>query len=498
MNSEKGTKQGRRFISLLGLFLIALFIISFAGTMHFSSLSFNMSSSDAVAAPAMEMFSGTPVSFADLAERLKPAVVNISTTKTIATGRYRSPFSDPRFERFFGGDEFFKRFFGGDMGEREYKQRSLGSGFIISEDGYIFTNNHVVETADEIVVKLSSGKEYKATIKGKDKNTDIALLKIEPDNGLPVVTFGDSSKLRVGDWVIAIGNPFGLSQTVTAGIVSAKGRVIGAGPYDDFIQTDASINPGNSGGPLFNLRGEVVGINTAIVAQGQGIGFAIPIDMAKDILPNLKTKGKVIRGWLGVSVQGITEDIAKNLKLETEEGALVSDVFEGDPADKAGIRTGDVIIEVDGTGIKDTHELIKVVGRIDVGEKIKITVLRDGKRKTFRVTVTERPESSELAQGTRDEKSEAHLGITVQAITPEIAEHLDLADTNGVVVAQVETGSPADEAGLEGGDVILQINRSRITSLQDYRDVMARAVSSDSVLFLIQRGGSKFFAVINK
>ena len=206
----------------------------------------------------------------------------------------------------------------------------------------------------------------------------------------------------------------------------------------------------------------------------------------------------MIRGWLGVSVQGITEDIAKNLKLETEEGALVSDVFEGDPADKAGIRTGDVIIEVDGTGIKDTHELIKVVGRIDVGEKIKITVLRDGKRKTFRVTVTERPESSELAQGTRDEKSEAHLGITVQAITPEIAEHLDLADTNGVVVAQVETGSPADEAGLEGGDVILQINRSRITSLQDYRDVMARAVSSDSVLFLIQRGGSKFFAVINK
>jgi len=229
---------------------------------------------------------------------------------------------------------------------------------------------------------LSSGKEYDATVKGRDKNTDIALLKIEPEDDLPIVKLGDSSKLRVGDWVIAIGNPFGLSQTVTAGIVSAKGRVIGAGPYDDFIQTDASINPGNSGGPLFSLNGEVIGINTAIVAQGQGIGFAIPIDMAKDILPNLRTKGKVVRGWLGVSVQGITEDIAERLGLKTTEGALVSNVFKGDPAEKAGIKTGDVIAEIDGKIVRNTHELIKIVAGVTVGDKVKIKVLRDGKQKT--------------------------------------------------------------------------------------------------------------------
>lgn len=492
--NPKDTKRRKRFLSVLMSFLVAIFIISFAGTVHFSTISLEVSSHDAMAASTTEVISGAPSSFADLAERLKPAVVNISTTKTITAGEYRSPFSDPRFERFFGGEEFFKRFFGDTPG-REFKQKSLGSGFIISEDGYIFTNNHVIEKADKIVVKLSNGKEYSATVKGKDKNTDIALLKIEPDNGLPVVKLGDSSKLRVGDWVIAIGNPFGLSQTVTAGIVSAKGRVIGAGPYDDFIQTDASINPGNSGGPLFNLNGEVVGINTAIVAQGQGIGFAIPIDMAKDILPNLRTKGKVIRGWLGVSVQGVTEDIAKNLGLKTAEGALVSNVFKGDPAEKAGIKTGDVIIEIEGTAVKDTHELIKIVAGITVGSKVKIKVLRDGRQKTFTVEVTERPEAKDLAE-VEPEESKEYFGMTVQEITPEIAEHLGLPDAAGVIVAQVENGSPADEAGIQAGDIIRQVNRSRVSSLKEYRSVMPRAISGDSVLVLIQRGKSKFFAVI--
>jgi len=495
MNSEV-TKKRKQFMSVLGAFLVTIFILSFMGTVHFSALSFDMSSRDAMAASTPEVINSAPSSFADLAEQLKPAVVNISTTKTIATGGYRTPFNDPRFERFFGGEEFFKRFFGDTPG-REFKQRSLGSGFIISEDGYIFTNNHVVEQADKIVVKLSNGKEYDATVKGKDKNTDIALLKIEPDNGLPVVKLGDSSKLRVGDWVIAIGNPFGLSQTVTAGIVSAKGRVIGAGPYDDFIQTDASINPGNSGGPLFNLSGEVVGINTAIVAQGQGIGFAIPIDMAKEILPNLRTKGKVIRGWLGVSVQGITEDIAKNLNLKTAEGALVSDVFKGDPADKAGIRTGDVIVEIDGKSVKDTHELIKIVASVAVGEKVKINVVRDGKHKVFTVTVTERPESKDLAEE-QPEESKEYFGITVQEITPEIADHLGIADATGVVISQVAGGSPAEEAGIKAGDIVRQVNRARIASMEDYRKVMPRAVAGDSILVLIQRGTSKFFAVIRK
>jgi len=284
---------------------------------------------------------------------------------------------------------------------------------------------------------------------------------------------------------------------VTAGIVSAKGRVIGAGPYDDFIQTDASINPGNSGGPLFSLNGEVIGINTAIVAQGQGIGFAIPIDMAKDILPNLRTKGKVVRGWLGVSVQGITEDIAERLGLKTTEGALVSNVFKGDPAEKAGIKTGDVIVEIDGQIVRNTHELIVIVAGVTVGDKVKIKVLRDGKQKNFTVKVTERPETKELAEMKHEENGK-YFGMTVQEITPEIAEHLGLPNVTGVIIAQVKRGGPADEAGIQTGDIIRQINRSKVSSLKEYRSVMSRAVSGDSVLVLIQRGKSKFFAVIRK
>jgi len=279
----------------MGVFLVTASVGFCAGTVPFSTLGFDIASRDAIAASTTELTGRAPASFADLAERLKPAVVNISTTKTVATGGFRSPFNDPRLERFFGGDEFFKRFFG-DIPEREFKQRSLGSGFIISEDGYIFTNNHVVEKADEIVVKLSNGKEYKATIKGKDQNTDIALLKIEPDNGLPVVTMGDSSKLRVGDWVIAIGNPFGLSQTVTAGIVSAKGRVIGAGPYDDFIQTDASINPGNSGGPLFQPeRGGCGGSTRQLSHRGRGSDLPYRSIWQKTCCPVSKRRGR----WCG-------------------------------------------------------------------------------------------------------------------------------------------------------------------------------------------------------
>ncbi len=498
MNSE-GTKKRKKFLLVSVSFLIAVFIISFVGTIHFSNVSLKVTSRYAIAAPTTSTdIHGIPSSLADLVEKLQPAVVNISTTKTVTSGGFQSPFNDPRFNRFFGGDEFFRRFFG-DTPEREFKQRSLGSGFIISKDGYIFTNNHVVEKADTIVVKLSNGKEYNATVKGRDKNTDIALLKIEPDNGLPVVTLGDSSKLRVGDWVIAIGNPFGLSQTVTAGIVSAKGRVIGAGPYDDFIQTDASINPGNSGGPLFNLDGEVVGINTAIVAQGQGIGFAIPVDMAKDILSDLRTEGKVVRGWLGVQVQAITEDIAKNLQLEKAEGALVSDVFKGDPADKAGMKTGDVIIEIDGKIVKNTHELIKIVAGITVGERVKIKVLRDGKQKIFTVKVMERPESKDLTEDETPEGKE-YLGMTVQAITPEIAEHFGLSNLKGVIIAQVQSGSPADEASIRSGDIIRQINKSEISSMKDYQEAMEKAVadSEDTVLVLIQRGKAKSFAVMRK
>ena len=314
----KTENKGRKtFIMFLLAFLIGFFVVSVVEVLR-SSFAPSGPGPDVQVASAVSTgdVARAPFSFADLAEKLKPSVVNISTTKTVRSGGFRSPFGQGSpFDRNFGGDDFFERFFG-DMPQRQFKQKSLGSGFIISHDGYIFTNNHVVEQADKILVKLSDGKEYEAKVIGKDAKTDIALIKIKPNDSLPVAETGDSDKLRVGDWVLAIGNPFGLEQTVTAGIVSAKGRVIGAGPYDNFIQTDASINPGNSGGPLFNMEGKVVGINTAIVAQGQGIGFAIPISMAKNILPDLKAKGKVTRGWLGVSVQDISEDIAKTMKLK--------------------------------------------------------------------------------------------------------------------------------------------------------------------------------------
>ena len=291
----------RTFFKFWFVFFVGLIILSIAGIIHFSFASGKTGAklTPVANAAAKEIVPpGIPLSFADLAERIKPAVVNISTTKIIKTTRQGSPFGDEFFERFFGGDDTFRRFFGNTP--REFKQRSLGSGFIITRDGYIFTNNHVVEKADKIKVRLSSGKEYDAKVVGKDSKTDLALIKINASNSLPVVDLGDSDRLRVGEWVLAIGNPFGLEQTVTAGIVSAKGRVIGSGPYDNFIQTDASINPGNSGGPLFNMEGKVVGINTAIVAQGQGIGFAIPVNMAKDVMDDLKSKGKVTRGWLGI------------------------------------------------------------------------------------------------------------------------------------------------------------------------------------------------------
>ncbi|MDI6776087.1 MAG: DegQ family serine endoprotease [Syntrophales bacterium] len=490
-------KENRKtFIMFLLAFLIGFFVVSLVEVLRSS---FSPVGPDIQMASAVSSTGGSlpaPVSFAELAERLKPAVVNISTTKTIrAGGAFRSPFGGGSpFDRYFGGDDFFERFFG-DVPRREFKQKSLGSGFIISHDGYIFTNNHVVERAEKILVKLSDGKEYEAKIIGKDAKTDIALIKIKPDNSLPVVEIGDSEKLRVGDWVLAIGNPFGLEQTVTAGIVSAKGRVIGAGPYDNFIQTDASINPGNSGGPLFNMEGKVIGINTAIVAQGQGIGFAIPVNMAKDILPDLKTKGKVSRGWIGVSVQEITEDIAQSLKLKTKNGALIAEVFEGDPADRAGLKTGDIVIEVNGKKTKDTHELLMIIASSHVGDNISVKVLRDGKENTFQVVVAERKEQSELAAVR--EKSEG-FGMTVQEITPEIARHLDVSPKTGVIVAEVQEGSPADEAGIRPMDIILQVNKVKIYSLKDYFREISKGKAKNGILLLLKRGKATFFVPLRK
>ena len=494
---SKDTQNRKTFIMFLLACLIGFFIVSFVEVLR-SSYAPDKPGPDVQTAAAVSPLEigKTPTSFADLAERLKPTVVNISTTKTVRSGGSRSPFGGRTpFDRYFGGDDFFERFFG-DVPRREFKQRSLGSGFIISADGYIFTNNHVVEQADKILVKLSDGREYTADVIGRDAKTDIALIKIKPNNSLPVADIGDSEKLKVGEWVIAIGNPFGLEQTVTAGIVSAKGRVIGAGPYDNFIQTDASINPGNSGGPLFSMEGKVIGINTAIVAHGQGIGFAIPISMAKSILPDLKSKGKVTRGWMGISVQDVSEDISKNLKLKDKSGALISEVFKGDTADKAGLQPGDVVIEVNGTMIKDTHQLLIVIAGFHVGEKVNVKVVRDGQEKVFQVTVTERKDRPEVAMEQGGKKEE--FGMTVQDITPQIARQLNIPKSKGVIVTEVEEGSPADEVGIQPRDIILQINKTDIHSVKEYQKEITKQSAKNSLMLLIKRGKSTFFVAIRR
>ena len=432
-----------------------------------------------------------PFSFAGLAEKWGPTVVNISTTQTIKSSR---GFSGNMPRGNFGNDDFFGRFFG-DMPERESKQNSLGSGFIISSDGYIFTNNHVVAKADKIKVKLSNGKEYDAEVKGKDPNTDLALIKIKPDGDLPCVKFGNSDKLRVGDWVFAIGNPFGLDHTVTAGIVSAKGRVIGAGPYDNFIQTDASINPGNSGGPLFNLDGEVVGINTAIAAQGQGIGFAVPINLATDILKDLKDKGHVTRGWLGLAIQDITPDMAENMKLKDRRGALVGQVFPGEPADKAGIKAGDIIIAIAGRPVQDTHELLRIVAALPVGKKVVARIVREGQENDREVVTGERKDPREMAEGG---KLVEQMGMTLQEITPDMARNLGLSEKGGIVISLVNPNTPADEAGLKTGDIILKVNRASILGMKDFTDELARSSKQETLMLLIKREEATLFVTIRR
>ncbi len=489
--AKEGSSR-RTFIMFLLAFLIAFFIVSFVEVLKSS---FVPSGTEIPSANAVSV--KAPGSFADLAEKVKPAVVNISTTKTVRSGRgaFRTPFGqDDLSDRYFG-DDFFRRFFGDTP--RTFKQRSLGSGFIISSDGYIFTNNHVIEQSDKILVKLSDGREFEARVIGRDAKTDIALIRIKTSDSLPVAELGDSEKIRVGDWVVAIGNPFGLDATVTAGIVSAKGRVIGAGPYDNFIQTDASINPGNSGGPLFNMEGKVVGINTAIVAHGQGIGFAIPMEMAKAILSDLKAKGKVTRGWMGISVQDVTEELAKNMKLKDRSGALISEVFRGDPADKAGIQAGDVVTEINGKKVKDTHDLLIMIASFRVNDRISVKVLREGVERMFQVVVEERTDSKEMARaGSRDDRQ--NFGITVQDITPQVARYLGVAPRIGVLVTDVREASQADEVGLQPQDIILQVNKMRVTSVKEYQREVAKKSDKNTVLLLIKRGRSTFYVALRK
>ena len=428
--------------------------------------------------------------FVSLAKRLKPVVVNVSTTQVSQGGQgLENPFGE---EDPFG--DFWRRFFGGPGPRGPFRQKSLGSGFIIDKDGSILTNNHVVENAQKIVVKMADEREFEAKVIGRDAKTDVAVIKINTRETLPVAPLGDSDQLDVGEWVMAIGNPFGLDNTVTSGIVSAKGRHIG-GPYDNFIQTDASINPGNSGGPLINLRGEVVGINSAIYSRSGGnigIGFAIPINLVKELLPQLKGKGKVTRGYLGVLIQKVTPEIAESLGVDKPKGALVADVTKSGPADTAGVKVGDVIIEFDGKEIKESNELPIIVARTPVERRVRLKVVRDKKELTLTVAVGEMKDE-EVAAST-PEKGE--LGLTVQQVTPQIAESLGLERAEGVVITAVEAGSPADDAGLRRGDVIVEVDRKPVRKLPDYRKALTDVKKGKGVLFLVRRGESTLFLAL--
>lgn len=426
----------------------------------------------------------SPPNFTALAKELQLAVVNISTKQQQAA----RPSEDNPLE-------FFERFFG-PQGRRR-RRPGQGSGFIISKSGYIVTNYHVIEDAADIKVILTTRQQFDAKLIGGDAKTDLALLKIEAGETLPTVPAGDSDNLEVGEWVMAIGNPFGLGHTVTTGIVSAKGRTIGAGPYDDFIQTDASINPGNSGGPLFNMRGEVIGINTAIVPQGQGIGFAIPSNMALNILGQLSGEGKVTRGWLGVAIQQLSPELMQAFKLKDSNGALIADVVPDSPAQKVGLKRGDIIVGFNGNPVHESSELPRLVATMAPGTKATVDIIRDGKTLSVPVVLGTLEENEEQAIA-KSEPSEVEvsLGLRVEPITPDIATSLKLENTDGVVVSGVDANGPAGEAGLRRGDVVREINRLPVATIDDYEAIVANLKTHATVLMLVERRGNNLYVAL--
>ncbi len=452
------------------------------------------------AVPLWEEGSGAAVgeqpvvpAFVELSKHLKPAVVNISSKQTEGkSAPSRAPFGGEENDPF---QEFFDRFFGG-RGSRRRQRPSLGSGFIINSTGYIVTNNHVVEGATEIKVTLATKEEFDATLVGRDPKTDLALIKVKSSKPLPTAPFGNSDALEVGEWVLAIGNPFGLGHTVTSGIVSAKGRTIGAGPYDDFIQTDASINPGNSGGPLFNMRGQVIGINTAIVSGGQGIGFAIPINLAKEVFLQLHDKGSVTRGWLGVAIQSISPDLLKAFNLEDNQGALVADVMSDGPAAKAGLQRGDVIVGFNGNKVQDSTELPRLVAAIAPGTKVQVEVVRGGKKMMVPVTLGTLPEEKEASAKSQPADVGESLGLQVEAITPEVVRGLRLDNAKGVVVSRVAPDSPAAEAGIQRGDIVREVNRQPVMDIESYTEATSHLAPNAPALFLLERRGNSHYVAL--
>ncbi|GIW21855.1 MAG: serine protease [Candidatus Sericytochromatia bacterium] len=437
-------------------------------------------------------------SFINISKEVTPAIVSIYSTKIIKQNRYREFFDDPFFRRFFGPDIPFPD------DENHQEQQGLGSGVIVKSDGTVLTNNHVVDGADEISIVLSDKRRFKAKIIGTDPKSDIAVIKIENPKDLPLAKLGDSSSLEVGEWVLAIGNPLGLSSTVTAGIISAKDRSnVGVADFEDFIQTDAAINPGNSGGALVNLKGEVIGINTAIASKTggyMGIGFAIPINMAKKVMNDILTKGKVTRGFLGIQIQNLNDNLSKALKIpQNTTGIVVGDVYKNSPADKAGIKSNDVIIKLDGQSVEDVNSFRNEIANKNPGETVKLDIIRNSKNISINVKLGELNQRSFETEEENMELQTEKLGFTVEPLTDVLKNRLGInRRINGLVVSKVEEGSSAEEAGLLVGDVILEINRNKIDNISDFNKIVKEIKSGDSILLKIHRNGSNLLIAFTK
>jgi serine protease Do len=478
----------RRFILALFFVVVGVIIgLAIASNRNFFSKGYT---EDKISKDAVDLLARINAATEEVVNASKPAVVNITSTKTVHMRGFSPFFDDPFFRQFFGNQ--FRSF---EM-PRDFKQSGVGSGVIVDRDGYILTNNHVIKDADEIKVTLPDKKVYKGKVIGTDPRTDLAVIKITA-SGLPVIRLGNSDDLKVGDRVIAIGNPLGLNQTVTSGIISATGRAnVGIADYEDFIQTDAPINPGNSGGALVNVKGELIGINTAIFSTSggyQGIGFAIPSNMARSVMDSLIRHGKVVRGWLGVSIQPVTPDLAKELGMKNEKGALIADVMDSSPAEKAGLRRGDVITELNGKAVEDVSELRNMVAGISPGKEVTIRYFRDGSFKTVKVTIEEMPAQLQKPLGKFDNQLN---GVSVQNITPEISRSLNLPKkVTGVMVNNVDPDSAATGI-LTQGDIIMEVNRKKTGNLSEYEAVVSKIKPKESILLLVYRNGSSMFVTL--
>jgi serine protease Do len=474
-------------------FIRTLLILGLIFPFSLGAWSYTYASDPKISQQSIDILTKIGNAMAEIAEAVKPTIVNISTTRTIKIQEGASPFfEDPFFRRFFGDQ--FRQF----RMPKERKAASLGSGVIVDSNGYILTSNHVVQGAEEIKVTLSDNREFKGKIIGTDPMTDIAVIKIDAKD-LPAIKWGDSEKLRVGETVLAIGSPYGLSQTITSGIVSAVGRAnVGIADYEDFIQTDAAINPGNSGGALVNVRGELIGINTAIFSTSggyQGIGFAVPTNMAKTVMDSLIKKGKVIRGWFGVTIQALTPELAKQFNLKEDKGSLIGDVIEGSPAEKAGLQRGDVIIEYEGKKIDEPYQLRNMVANTAPGQEVEIKIIRENRTETKKVTIGELP--AEMQKPSTGEYNNLLKGVNVQDLTPEIYKRSNLPiRLKGVIVSNVAEDSPAAMVLMQG-DVIQEINKQKITNIKDYEKVVSGIKPGEDILLFIFRGGSSLYITLS-